>query len=141
MVSSSGKAKVGLARLCTPMIWLLLGRKSKAVAASRKVRRERSLVPPWYQGWYHRYLDYQCDRITGTELLQVAGTCRPKLCEAHFVIGLRHLCAGDRAGARDHFQQCADTRVFIYWDYMWARAFLARLDQDSTWPPWIRRRK
>jgi hypothetical protein len=63
------------------------------------------------------------------------------LCEAHFQIGLRHLAEGDRDGARDHFQKCVQTRVFIYWDYVWARAFLDRLKGDSRWPDWIRRRK
>jgi hypothetical protein len=56
------------------------------------------------------------------------------LCEAHFLAGLRHLAAEDRDGARDHFQKCVETRVFIYWDYKWARAFRDRLKNDRTWP-------
>ena len=27
------------------------------------------------------------------------------------------------------------------WDYMWARAFLKRLKEDPTWPPWIAPKK
>jgi hypothetical protein len=75
--------------------------------------------------------------MKGDQLLKTAGRCRPKLCEAHFVIGLSRLCEGDRAGARLHFQKCTKTRVFIYWDYVWGRAFLERLQKDRTWPPWI----
>jgi hypothetical protein len=130
-------AEVGLVRLYAPMILLLLGRRAEAVEASLKVRCNPALVPPWYQGWYHRHLDYLCGRIGEDELLKAAGSNRPKRCEAHFVIGLRHLSAGDRAGARVHFQKCAATRMFIYWDYMWARALLKRLEEDRTWPPWI----
>jgi serine/threonine-protein kinase len=123
--------------LCPPMILLLLGRGPEAVQAGLKIRSDPALIPPWYEGWYHRYSDCQCGLITEDELLQAAGACRPKRCEAHFLIGLRHLAEGDRPGARTHFRRSADTRVFIYWDYMWARAFLARLEQDPDWPPWI----
>jgi serine/threonine-protein kinase len=134
---TAARDDLGFWRLCPPMILLLLGRGTEAVQAGRKIRSDPALIPPWYQGWYHRYLDCQCGLITEDELIQPAGTCRPKRCEAHFLIGLRHLSAGDRAGARAHFRQCAETRVFIYWDYQWARAFLRRLEQDPTWPPWI----
>jgi hypothetical protein len=122
------------------MILQVLGRPAEAEQAARKVRRDPALVPPWYRGWYHHYLDYQCGLITEGRLLEAAGTCRPKLCEAHFSIGLRHLSEGDRDGARRHFQKCADTRVFIYWDHRWARAFLERL-KDPAWPRWIEPRK
>jgi hypothetical protein len=138
---AAAQADAGLAPLYAPMILLLLGRKFEAVEASWKLRRHPALVPPWHQGWYHRHLDFLCGRMTGEQLLQTAGRCRPKLCEAHFVIGLSRLCAGDRAGARLHFQKCAATRVFIYWDYVWARAFLERLHKDRTWPPWIAAKK
>jgi tetratricopeptide (TPR) repeat protein len=124
-------------QLAAPLILLLLGRPADAVEGSKKIRRDSANVPPWFQGWYNRHLDYQCGTITSDELLQAAGTCRPKLCEAHFVIGLRHLAEGDRKGARAHLQKCINTRVNMYWDYMWARAFLKRLEQDPTWPPWI----
>ncbi len=128
------------ARLAAPMVLLLLGHRPEAVKASLKVRRDPTEVPPWFQGWYDRYLDYHCGIITSDQLLKAAGTCRPKLCEAHFAIGLRRLCQGDRAAARAHFRKCAETRVFIFWDYVWARAFLKRLE-DPTWPLWIPHKK
>jgi tetratricopeptide (TPR) repeat protein/tRNA A-37 threonylcarbamoyl transferase component Bud32 len=133
---------LGYFRLCAGAIPLLLGRKADAVQASLKVRADPTvLVPPWYRGWYHRYLDYQCDLIPEDELIRAAGRCRPKLCEAHFQIGLRHLAEGDRDGAREHFQKCDETRVFLYWDHKWARAFRDRLKQGPTWPKWIEARK
>jgi tetratricopeptide (TPR) repeat protein len=129
-------------RLCPPMILLLLGRKEDAIEANQKLRNNSTPIPAWYEGWYVKYLNYQCGLLTAEELLQAAGSSRPKLCEAHFLIGLQHLADGNRARARIHLRQCVATRVFLYWDYMWARAFLKRLEEkDSTWPPWIPARK
>jgi tetratricopeptide (TPR) repeat protein len=124
-------------RLAAPMILLLLGRGPEAARASRKLRSDPAAVPPWFQGWYHRYVDYYCGTITSEQLLKAAGTCRPKLSEAHFAIGLHRLAEGDREGAKEHFRKCAATGVFFYWDYQWARAFLKRLENDRTWPRWI----
>jgi tetratricopeptide (TPR) repeat protein len=132
---------LGYFRLVTATIPLLLGRKPDAVRASREARDDPTVpVPPWYRGWYHRYLDYLCDLISEDELLRAAGRCRPMLCEAHFQIGLRHLADRDRPGARHHFEKCSGTRVFLYWDHKWARAFLGRLEEPG-WPPWIGRPK
>jgi tetratricopeptide (TPR) repeat protein len=108
---------LGFWRLCQPMILLLLGKEDEAVQASRKVRDDPTVpVPPWYEGWYYQYQQYQCDQMREDELVQAAAHCRPKLCEARFMIGLRRLARGDRDGAGEHFQRCIDTRVFIYWD-------------------------
>jgi hypothetical protein len=51
------------------------------------------------------------------------------------------MAEGDRNGARDHFQMCDETRVFLYWDHKWARAFRGRLERDRGWPTWIPRNK
>jgi hypothetical protein len=139
---SAARRAPGFDLLGAPLILLLLGREPEAIAASREVRRDLlAQVPPWYKGWYHRYLDYQCDRISAAEYLKAAGTCRPKLSEAHFLIGLRHLARGDRDGARKHFRMCKETRVFDSWENLWARAFLERLDKDTSWPRRIQSKK
>jgi tetratricopeptide (TPR) repeat protein len=124
-------------RVTAPMILLLLGQGPEAIRASQAIRGEPAALPPWDPDWYRRYLDYFCGALTGEELLQAAGPCRPKRCEAHFAIGLHRLAEGDREGAKEHFRKCAATRIFIYWDYMWARAFLERLENEPGWPPWI----
>jgi hypothetical protein len=124
-------------RLFAPSILLLLGRRADAVQAACKLRSDPTVVPPRDRDWYQHRLDYLCDRITDDQLLRAAGACRPKLCEAHFQIGLWHLADGDRAGAREHLRKCDETRVFIYWEHEWGRAFLRRLEKGSTWPPWI----
>src|SRR5262249_34932684 len=68
--------KVGGGPLAAPMIFLLLGQKAEAVQASLQLRKNSSVVPRNYDGWYFKYLDYQCDLIGTEALLQAAGTCR-----------------------------------------------------------------
>jgi hypothetical protein len=128
-------------QLDAPLLLLLLGKKEDAIQASLRFRQKPAAIPYCYDDWYVKRLDYDCGLITKGALLQPAGRTRPKLCEAHFRIGLRHLAEGDRAGARKHFRNSTATRVFIYWDYMWARAFLKRLEDDRAWPPWIEPKK
>jgi hypothetical protein len=120
------------------MILLFLGQREEAVQAVLQILQDQKQIPPWWEGWYYKRLDFDCGLMTADELLQAAGTCRPKLCEAHFAIGLHRLADGDRAGARAHFRKSAYTRLYTWsWDYMWARAFLARMEKDPAWPPWI----
>jgi hypothetical protein len=130
-------------KMIPPMILLLLGEKDQAVRAYAQIRKE--LTTPrldswyWLDGWYLKYLDYNCGRITADELLKAAGRYPVKLCGAHWEIGLWRLSTGDRAGAQDHWRKCVATRAFEDWAWLWARAFLARMQKDPAWPPWIPR--
>jgi len=127
-------------QMIPPWILLLLGDKEEAVRAYTQIRKD--ITPSldgwsWLDGWYLRHLDYNCGRITADELLKDAGRSPMKLCEAHFEIGLWRLSIGDRAGARDHWRKCVATRAFENWAWLWARAFLTRMERDRAWPPWI----
>jgi hypothetical protein len=124
-----------------PMILLLLGEKEEAVRAYTQVRKE-NITPRldgwyWLDGWYLKDLDYNCGRITADELLKAAGRSPMKLCEAHWQIGLWRLSTGDRAGAQDHWRKCVANRALGDWSWLWARAFLNRMQKDRSWPPWI----
>jgi hypothetical protein len=121
--------------LAPPMILLLLGKSDEARRAYLQVRQEE--LPTWDDGWWIKFWDYNCGRITADQLLQAAGEARPRVSDAHFLIGLWRLSEGDRAGARDQFQKCVATRVFASWEWPWVRAFLARMDKDPAWPAWI----
>jgi hypothetical protein len=124
--------------MCPPTILLFLGQRRAAVQALLHSREEHKQRPLWWEGWYDKRFDFECGLITADELLRAAGTCRPKLSQAHFSIGLHRLADGDRKSARVHFRKCADTQLFTwFWDYMWAVAFLARMEKDPAWPPWI----
>jgi hypothetical protein len=58
-------------------------------------------------------------------------------CYAHYIIGITRLSEGDRDGAHKHFAAAVATRFTNIQEYDWSRAFLARLERDPTWPPWI----
>ena len=126
-------------QLTPPMILLLLGRTEEARQAYLQVRKDE--LPPGDQGWLSKYLDYNCGRMNGDTLLRAAGQARPKVCDAHFIMGLWRLSEGNRFTACEHFRKCAATRAFVSWEWPWARAFLKRLEQDPSWPRWIPQNK
>jgi len=127
----------GLWAVNPPTVFLLLGSRSDAIKAARQSRERVAHGASWLYEWYGKIQDYQCDAISGEELLSFAGAERGGQCEAHFHIALTRLAEGDRAGAADHLRACLETHVFDYFEYAWSRNFLARLEQDPTWPPWI----
>ena len=38
----------------------------------------------------------------------------------------------------ERFAECVNTGCYLYFEYAWAKAFLARMDRDEKWPDWIR---
>jgi hypothetical protein len=115
----------------------LLGRKAEAIAASRTLREQVVRQNLTRIEWVERLLEYNAGLIAASDLLAATGPSRLNRSEAQFFIGLTLLADGDRAGARDHFRQAVATRVFLFADYQWSRAFLSRLEKDPTWPWWI----
>ena len=71
------------------------------------------------------------------DLLREAGTSHRNLVEAHFFIAMDELSQGHREAARNHFEEAVRTRVFIWLDYHWSKAFLGRMNADPEWPKWI----
>jgi tetratricopeptide (TPR) repeat protein len=127
----------GVHEIYTPTVLSLLGRNAEAQAAFRAIRERKLRNYGGRTEWLGRLLDYNAGRIDADELIAAAGASRLDRVEAHYFIGLARLGEGDRAGAREHFRQCADTHVLMFFEYHWARAFLNRLEQDPTWPPWL----
>jgi tetratricopeptide (TPR) repeat protein len=121
--------------LAPPLILLFLGKPAEAQQAFLQVPTQE--LPPWDDGWWFRCLDYLCGRITAEQLLQAAAGARPKLSDAHFLIGLWRLSEGERTAAQEQFRKCVATRAFDSWHWPWVRAFLARMEQDPAWPSWI----
>jgi len=115
----------------------LSGNERAALDACPALSERFSRLPDWVLEWYQRPLDYNCDRISEEELLTAAGNSHWRQCEANFFIGIRRLAEGDRAGATEHFRRSVRTGVFIFLEYRWSRRFLARLEEDPAWPPWI----
>jgi hypothetical protein len=90
---------------------------------------------PGLEAWSDALIAYNCGDRTDEQLLAAAGASVWSQCEAHYHIALRRLAAGNREAAREHFRKSADTHVPYFHEYRWSRAFLARLEKDSTWPP------
>ncbi len=87
--------------------------------------------------WYNDLLKYNCGDIDKDQLLEAANGSRYNRCEAYFLIGLKELSQGHRDDAKAAFQQGKETRVWHWAEYSWSRAFLARMEADRNWPPWI----
>jgi tetratricopeptide (TPR) repeat protein len=120
-----------------PTILLFLGRKDEAAALYRDMAQAGVHSPLDRTRWYQKACEYFAGMRSADELLVGAGGSQLFLCEGHFFIGLRLLAEGDRAGARRHFEASVATRVLQFMEYDWSRAFLARMENDPTWPPWI----
>jgi serine/threonine protein kinase len=115
----------------------LLGRKPQAEEACRQARARSMGRFPSRSEWIKRLLDYNCGDLNDQQLYQAAGASRLDKCEAHFHIAMTKLSEGDRRSASEHFRQCIATGVFLFYEYQWSRAFLARMEKDRTWPSWI----
>ena len=104
--------------------------------------RERSahLIPTYRDRWYHDLLAFHCGSMDEEALLKKADENRFNQCEAHFYIGLRRLGEGKRSEAKACFRRVLETGVFLYEEYIWSRAFLARID-DPAWMPWLEGKK
>jgi hypothetical protein len=82
-------------------------------------------------------LRFLAGQETEEELLNDAGEHGYAQANAHFTIAMMRLAAGNRDGAHEHFRKCADTHTIGSIDHELGRAYLARMDADSTWPSWI----
>ena len=116
----------------------LLGmEEEEALEACPTLDQRFSRLPDWVLEWYKYPLDYNCNRISENELLDAAGESRWRRCEAQFFVGIRHLASGDHPGAAEHFRQSVETGALDFLEYRWSRRFLARMEKDASWPPWI----
>jgi serine/threonine protein kinase len=123
--------------ILSPWPYLLIGRKAEADAFWRRLRAQKRNWPQ-RDGWYNHALDYECGRLTADELIALAGSSRLNLCEAHHMIGLQRLAAGDRDAAKAHFRKAVATDVFFFVEYNLSHLWLAHLDRDPAWPHWIK---
>jgi hypothetical protein len=116
---------------------LFLGLQAESVTATRRFREQDQNYWLRRGRWVAAQHDYLCEDISAEELLKPAGRSKYGQCSCHLVIGLKTLANGDRSGAREHFRKAVATRFFTSTSYGWSRGFLARMEVDPTWPPWI----
>jgi hypothetical protein len=71
------------------------------------------------------------------ESLKVGHRSRSQRFDAHYGIAVRRLLKGDRPVAREHLREAVQTHLAFYYGTDLTRCFLARVEKDDTWPPWI----
>jgi hypothetical protein len=124
------------ARYCS-MIALLLRKKELALAALEKYGTHTGARSESTKEFRKAEPQFARGELSEENFLAKAGSSRFNQLTAHCEIGIARLAAGDREGAREHFQKGVATRAFWVFDYNWCTAFLNRLEKDRTWPPWI----
>jgi tetratricopeptide (TPR) repeat protein len=90
-------------------------------------------VAGWRDGWIKTIGLFVAGRLDENALLAAVEQkdvvpAAGRQCEAFYYIGMKHLCDGDKAGARVFFQKSVATGVQEYTEYQFAAAELARLD-------------
>jgi serine/threonine protein kinase/tetratricopeptide (TPR) repeat protein len=112
--------------LCT------LGYKDEAVAICRaRVQQGLGAAAPKHN------LDYWTEVISEHEFLKLMGQARLERFYGHYHVALVRLTKGDRAGAREHLRQAVQIRPILHYAADFSRSFLARMEKDPTWPPWV----
>ncbi len=74
------------------------------------------------------------DVSTKVNQLDGTDTLRSRLARSHFLAGMTLIGEGRRADAKIQFNACVETEFYFLNEYQWARAFLAQLERDETWP-------
>jgi tetratricopeptide (TPR) repeat protein len=116
---------------------MMLGQSQKALEELRKSKDRFETMIRYRDGWYEHFFRFSVGEIDEAALLQNAGKSLLSLCEAHYLLALTKASKGDKAGAKRHFHEAVNTRVFQYGEYVWARVFSKRMDADPNWPRWI----
>ena len=114
-----------------------LGDNPAAQEASKDLRKH----PKWFSVLRPKpllqCLEYNAGFLSAIELDNaVKGSLWDECC-AHYYIGMTKLGEGDRAAARERFRKAFETRAYLWNVHDLSWVFLARLDADPTWPPWI----
>jgi serine/threonine protein kinase len=119
----------------------VLGETSKANALDIELGKKLDLIPPRWQAFTRRILDYSAGKLSAEELLRSSAPSRVQLCTAHYLIAIELLSSGNRKKAREHFEQALLTRAdgWAVWDYSWV--FKGRMADDPDWPRWLPAKK
>jgi serine/threonine protein kinase len=120
-----------------PTIARLLGDTKGADTLSHELRQSIRRYPYGRMAWSQTLLDYNSGRLSDDQLIAAAGVSLWDQGDAHFHAALRHLAKGQRETAREHFRASDRANPYGPFTCCWSRAFLARLEKDPTWPPWI----
>jgi tetratricopeptide (TPR) repeat protein len=101
------------------------GHAADAAATSGTMGPDRAVLEHW------------AGRRTAEDAVAAAGPSGVAQCRAHYLVGLFALAKGDRALARDHFEQGARVGTHFRLEHQMCRALTIRLQADPRWPAWI----
>jgi tetratricopeptide (TPR) repeat protein len=134
---AKGAGVPGWDQVTNQAILLLQGKWEESQAICRGYRKQ-GLSSPIKNAELQRTVDYLSGDLSADRYLKAAGESRVDQTNAHFFIGLTLLAQGNRPAALEHFRQAVQTGAFNYYHYELSWALQGRLEQDRTWPRWIR---
>ncbi|MFL5245303.1 MAG: protein kinase domain-containing protein [Gemmataceae bacterium] len=122
------------------LLYNFLGLKIRAGAVLAEFPGNFDQYSPEYAAMARERLDLvrAPSLLTAEKLLERDPRSRRKRVRWHLWIGIMRLGDGDRAGARKHFELAVEAREPYQTSFAPSRAFLKRMQQDETWPPWIK---
>ncbi len=118
-----------------PKFLFLLGKPDAARETARNYLASIQVSKYWE--FPRDVLRYLGGLIHENELLEAAGDSARDRGLAHHFIGIRRLAAGDRSGAREHFEKSAATTVFHWGSVHRSKVWAARMKRDPEWPNWL----
>jgi hypothetical protein len=127
----------GVAVMDCQTVLYLLGMKKEAVKASKALLGQPERFYSLRREPLLRCLRYTAGELTSDALVRSAGRSQWDKCLAHYCVAMTKLADGDREGAKEHFDKAVKTRAAGWSVYDMSRVFLARLENDPTWPRWI----
>ncbi len=119
-------------RVLAKTILLLAGDSNRLAAESAQLLEK---IPPQHPDY--QALQFYTGRISAEELAIRAGSSRYQACGDYYRAAMLFLSRGEREAARQYFTHSVETGTHWLIPYQWSRAFLARLERDPHWPPWI----
>jgi tRNA A-37 threonylcarbamoyl transferase component Bud32/tetratricopeptide (TPR) repeat protein len=133
----AARTQDGAAVMDAQSVLRLLGKKEEAVKASEALLEQKDRFYTLRREPIVRCVRYNAGKLTADELIRSAGRSRWDQCLAHYNVAMTKLAGGDRTGAKEHFNKAVKTRATGWGEYDMSWVFLARLENDPTWPPWI----
>jgi tetratricopeptide (TPR) repeat protein len=133
----TARTQDGVAVMDTQTVLCLLRKKEVAVEASKALLKREDLFYTLRREPILRCVRYNAGELSADELLRRAGRSQWDQCLAHYYVAMTKLAERDREGAKEHFKKAVKTRATGWGEYDMSWVFLARLENDPTWPPWI----
>jgi tetratricopeptide (TPR) repeat protein len=119
-------------RMMAETILLLAGDSHRVATESAQLLEK---IPPQHSDY--QTLHFYAGLISAEELAIPAGSSRLQVCRNYYLAAMLFLARGEREAAQQYFRRSVETGTHWSIQYQWSRAFLARLERDPHWPPWI----